>query len=170
VFWGKGAPAFEGRVLHVPEAMCYPRPLQEHVPILVGGNGERRTLQLAARYADACNIVGESDVVARKVDALRSHCEQIGRPHASVEVTQLSTTLLGRDSRELSDLVERLRPRRTSAEQYAARVNAGTVDDQVGRFRSLAQAGVQTAIVSLPDLVDTRPIERFGDVIEAFPR
>jgi F420-dependent oxidoreductase-like protein len=170
MFWGKGAPAFEGRLLQVPEAMCYPRPLQAHVPILVGGNGERRTLRLAARYADACNIIGEADVVARKVSALRSHCEQVGRPHDDVEVTQLSTTLLGRDARELSGLVERLRPRRTSTEQYAARVNAGTVDDQVGRFRALAQAGVQTAVVSFPDLVDARPIERFGDVIDAFPR
>ena len=155
LFWGKGAPAFDGRVLRVPEALCYPRPLQDHVPILVGGNGEARTLRLAARYADACNIIGEADVVARKVDALRSHCEAAGRPSSSVEVTQLSTTLVGKDSRELSTLVESLRPRRTSAEQYAARVNAGTVDDQLGRFRALAQAGVQTAIVSFPDLVDT---------------
>jgi len=168
LFWGKGAPAFEGRVLRVPEAMCYPRPLQEHVPILVGGNGERRTLRLAARYADACNVIGEADVVARKVGALRAHCEQAGRPVASVEVTQLSTTLVGKDTRELSALVEGLRPRRTSAEHYAARVNAGTVEDQVGRFRALAQAGVQTAIVSFPDLVDERPIERFRDVVDAF--
>ena len=132
------------------------------------GTAKRRTLRLAARYADACNIIGEADVVARKVDALRSHCEAAGRPSSSVEVTQLSTTLVGKDSRELSELVESLRPRRTSAEQYAARVNAGTVDDQLGRFRALAQAGVQTAIVSFPDLVDTRPIERFSDVIRAF--
>jgi alkanesulfonate monooxygenase SsuD/methylene tetrahydromethanopterin reductase-like flavin-dependent oxidoreductase (luciferase family) len=142
--------------------------LQEHVPILVGGNGEARTLRLAARYADACNIIGEADVVARKVSALRSHCEAAGRPSSSVEVTQLSTTLVGRDSRELSTLVERWRPRRSSAEQYAARVNAGTVDDQVGRFRALTRAGVQTAIVSFPDLVDAGPIERFSAVIRAF--
>jgi F420-dependent oxidoreductase-like protein len=170
LFWGKGAPSFEGRILRAPEAMCYPRPLQEHIPILVGGNGERRTLQLAARYADACNIIGEADVVARKVSTLRSHCEALGRAFSTVEVTQLSTTLVGKDARELSALVERFRPRRTSAEQYAARVNAGTVEDQVGRFRALAQLGVQTAIVSLPDLVDARPIERFGDVISAFAR
>jgi alkanesulfonate monooxygenase SsuD/methylene tetrahydromethanopterin reductase-like flavin-dependent oxidoreductase (luciferase family) len=168
LFWGKGAPEFEGSVLRVREALCYPRPLQEHVPILVGGNGERRTLQLAARHADACNIIGEADVVVRKVNALRTHCERAERDPASVEVTQLSTTLVGRDARELSDLVERLRPRRTSAEQYAARVNAGTVEDQIGRFRALAEMGVQTAIVSFPDLVDTSPIERFRDVIAAF--
>jgi F420-dependent oxidoreductase-like protein len=170
LFWGKGAPAFEGRVLRVPEAMCYPRPLQEHVPILVGGNGERRTLGLAARYADACNIIGEAEVVARKLNALRSHCEAVGRPLSSIEVTQLSTTLVAKDAREVSASIESLRPRRTSAEQYAARVNAGTVDDQVGRFRALAHVGVQTAIVSLPGLVDAGPIERFADVITAFRR
>ena len=43
----------------MPETLCYPRPLQEHVPILVGGSGEKRTLQLAGRYADACNIFGD---------------------------------------------------------------------------------------------------------------
>jgi F420-dependent oxidoreductase-like protein len=167
-FWGKGTPTFEGRVLQVPEALCYPRPLQEHVPILVGGNGQRRTLRLAAQYADACNIIGEADVVARKVDVLQAHCADVGRPPESVEVTQLSTTLIGKDTRELSGLLERWRPRRTSAEHYAARVNAGTVPDQIGRFRALAQAGVQTAIVSFPDLVDVEPIERFRDVIDAF--
>jgi F420-dependent oxidoreductase-like protein len=168
LFWGKGAPSFNGRVLQVPEGMCYPRPLQEHVPILVGGNGEQRTLRLAAQYADACNIIGEAEVVGRKVRTLRSHCEAIGRAPSTLEVTQLSTTLVGKDPRELSLLVDRLRPRRTNPEQYAARVNAGTVDDQIGRFRELAMRGVQTAIVSFPGLVDTGPVESFADVISAF--
>ena len=44
----------------VAEAICYPRPLQERVPILVGGQGERRTLRLVARYADACNLRGDA--------------------------------------------------------------------------------------------------------------
>jgi F420-dependent oxidoreductase-like protein len=167
-FWGKGAPAFEGRVLNVPEAMCYPRPLQGRIPILVGGNGEHRTLRLAAQYADACNVIGEADVVARKIAVLRAHCATVGRDPTAVEVTQLSTTLVGRDASELGSLLERLRPRRVSVEAYAASVNAGTITDQVGRFRALAQAGVGTAIVSLPDLGETEPIERFARVIEAF--
>jgi alkanesulfonate monooxygenase SsuD/methylene tetrahydromethanopterin reductase-like flavin-dependent oxidoreductase (luciferase family) len=168
LMWGKGTPAFEGRVLHVPEALCYPRPLQERIPILVGGNGEHRTLRLAAQYADACNIIGDVDVVARKVRALREHCAVVGRGPEAVEVTQLSTTLLGRDDSEVAALVDRLRPRRQSAERYATSVNAGTVADQIGRFRALADAGVQTAIVSLPDLAEGEPIERFADVIKAF--
>jgi len=55
-----------------------------------------------------------------------------------------------------------------SAEQYATRVNAGTVPDQIARFADLAERGVQTAIVSLPDLAQAEPIERFGRVINAF--
>jgi hypothetical protein len=61
-----------------------------------------------------------------------------------------------------------LRPKRQNAERYAASVNAGTIDDQIGRFRALADAGVQTAIVSLPDLGDVAPVERFAPIIDAF--
>jgi F420-dependent oxidoreductase-like protein len=168
MLWGKGAPPFEGRVLRVPDTTCYPRPLQERVPILLGGNGERRTLRLAAQYADACNIIGDVEVVTRKVAALRAHCAAIGRDPATVEVTQLSTTLVGRDAGEVGAIVDRLRPRRQAAERYAAGVNAGTVADQIGRFRALADAGVGTAIVSFPDLADPDPIERFAGVAAAF--
>jgi F420-dependent oxidoreductase-like protein len=167
VQWGKGTPEFVGRVLRVPEAMCYPRPLQAHVPLLVGGNGERRTLRLAARYADACNIIGDVDVVARKVAVLHAHCDALGRDRDAVEVTQLSTTIVGRDA-SVAAIVERLRPRRRSSERFAATANAGTVADQIGRFRALADAGVQCAIVSFPDLGDGAPIERFADVVAAF--
>jgi alkanesulfonate monooxygenase SsuD/methylene tetrahydromethanopterin reductase-like flavin-dependent oxidoreductase (luciferase family) len=168
LLWGKGTPAFDGRVLRVPEALCYPRPLQAHIPILVGGNGERRTLRLAAQYGDACNIIGDVDVVARKVAVLHDHCNSVGRDREAVEVTQLSTTIVGRDASEVDAILERLRPRRRSAERYAATVNAGTVDDQIGRFRALADAGVRNAIVSLPDLGDGEPIERFAAVVGAF--
>ena len=167
LFWGKGAPAFHGRVLDVPEALCYPRPVHGRIPILVGGNGEQRTLRLAARYADACNIIGEADVVERKIAVLRDHCERVGRDSATITITQLSTTLVGRDAAELQVSVDTLRPARTSAERYAEHVNAGTVPDQVARFRALAETGVQTAIVSLPDLDGPAAIERFGAVIAA---
>jgi alkanesulfonate monooxygenase SsuD/methylene tetrahydromethanopterin reductase-like flavin-dependent oxidoreductase (luciferase family) len=132
------------------------------VPILVGGGGEKRTLRLVARYADACNVFGDPATVAHKVAVLRGHCEDVGRDPAEVTVTHLSTALLDVDA------VDRLRPARVTPEQYAARVGAGPVEDQVGRYRALAGAGVQTAIVNLPDLDDPAPVERFADVIAAF--
>jgi F420-dependent oxidoreductase-like protein len=168
LLWGPGAPAFDGRTLHVPEAMCYPRPLQARVPILVGGSGEQRTLRLVARYADACNLFGEADIVRRKVDVLHRHCATFERDPAEIEVTQLSTVVVGDDHDALGRTVEQLRPKRMSAERFARRMNAGTVEQHVARFQELASVGVQTAIVSLPDVHEPAALERFGKVIAAF--
>jgi alkanesulfonate monooxygenase SsuD/methylene tetrahydromethanopterin reductase-like flavin-dependent oxidoreductase (luciferase family)/predicted kinase len=155
VLWGPGNKPFHGKVLDVPDTTCYPRPLQEHLPVLVGGSG-RRTLRLAARYADAVNVFGDAAAVRKYADFLQD------RP---VELTHLSTTLVGKDHRQLGELVERLRPRNQNPARYAAAVNAGTVDDQIGRFRELSEAGVAEVMISLPDL-DT--LDAVADVISAF--
>ena len=94
--------------MRVPEAMCYPRPLQSHVPVLVGGGGERRTLRLAARYADGANVMGDVETVRRKAAVLQAHCQSEGRDPATVEMTHLSSVLVGADDRHVSELVERL--------------------------------------------------------------
>jgi F420-dependent oxidoreductase-like protein len=168
LLWGPGSPPFDGAVVSVKEATCYPRPLQEKVPILVGGSGERKTLRLVARYADACNLFGDADTVRHKVGVLRRHCADVERDPSEVRVTHLASALTGVDADALSSTVDRLRGDRMTAESFAARTNAGTIDDHVGRFRKLADAGVQTAIVNLPDLSDVAPVERFAEVIAAF--
>ena len=168
LMWGPGSPPFHGRVLDVPEAVGYPRPLQEHVPLVVGGGGERRTLRLAARYADAANVRGDLATVRRKADVLRAHCVEVGRDPADVELTHLSTVLVGDDDRHVAALVEERRPRRATADAYAAAVNAGTVADQVGRFRLLAEAGVAEVVVRVVDVADPAAFERMAEVIAAF--
>lgn len=162
--WGAGAPAFEGRRVKVPEAICYPRPLQERVPILVGGSGERKTLRLVARHADACNLFGDAATVRHKLDVLRGHCESVGRDAATIEVTHLSSAAVIDDASEL----DRVRPDAVPPEAFAARVNAGTVEDQVGRFRELAEAGVQHAIVNLPLMADASYLDRMAPIVQAF--
>jgi F420-dependent oxidoreductase-like protein len=150
LLWGPGSPRFDGRTTTVPEAICYPRPLQEHVPIIVGGAGERRTLRLVARHAHGCNLFGDPDVVARKVEVLHGHCESEGRDPSEVLVTHLSTAgVLGPGVERDAD-------------------DVGTVDEQIGRYRALAEAGVQRAIVGVIDDGTTSGYERFGAVIDAF--
>jgi F420-dependent oxidoreductase-like protein len=168
LLWGKGSPPFQGRVIQLPETLCYPRPLQEHIPIVVGGGGERRTMRLAARYADAANVFGDLETVRHKAEVLRAHCATAGRDPAEVALTHLSTTLVGADDAHLAELVERLRPRALDAARYAATVNAGTVADQVGRFRQLAEAGVSEVMVRLPNVADPAALEQIGKVIAAF--
>jgi hypothetical protein len=107
--------------------------------------------------------------VRHRLAALRDHCAAFDRDVSTIEVTQLSTTLVGRHDEELVRLIDTHRPRKVTASAYASRVNAGSVPDQIGRFRGLADAGVQTAIVSLPDLDGTpAAIERFAGVVSAF--
>jgi alkanesulfonate monooxygenase SsuD/methylene tetrahydromethanopterin reductase-like flavin-dependent oxidoreductase (luciferase family) len=96
-----------GRLLNSPQALTKPR-----VPIMVGGGGERSTLRLVARYADACNVFGGPDMLLHKFAVLREHCESVGRDYAEIERTNLSTISITPDGRKGSltpaGLVERL--------------------------------------------------------------
>jgi alkanesulfonate monooxygenase SsuD/methylene tetrahydromethanopterin reductase-like flavin-dependent oxidoreductase (luciferase family)/predicted kinase len=165
VLWGPGGKPFRGRALDLPDTSGYPRPLQEQVPIVLGGGGERRTLPLAARYADVANVLGDLPSVARKAAVLREQCARTGR---DVELSHLTTALVGRDPTEVAALVEAHRPRATDAGRYAQQVHAGTVADHVGRFRELAEIGVAEVAVRLPDLRDPAPVARMAEVIAAF--
>jgi F420-dependent oxidoreductase-like protein len=153
LMWGPGSPSFEGRTTTVPETICYPRPVQEHIPILIGGSGEKKTLRLVARYADACNLFGADGAAVRhKVDVLHQHCKAVDRDPSEVRVTHLSTAGVIGEGEERHN------------------ADAGTVDEQIGRYRDLADAGVQTAFVGLHHLVDREPVDRFAEVIAAFNR
>jgi len=165
VLWGPGGKPFRGRVLELPDTAAYPRPLQEHVPILLGGGGERRTLALAARYADVANVLGDLPTVARKAAVLRAHCGESGR---EVALSHLTTALVARDPAELEALIAGHRPRGADPARWGAAVHAGTVDDQIGRFRELAEVGVGEVALRLVDLADTEPIARMAPVIAAF--
>ena len=166
VLWGAGTPAFEGRRTAVPEAMCYPRPLRGSIPILVGGSGERRTLRLVARYADACNLMGDAENVRRKLAVLRRHCAEVGRDPAEVEVTHLSTVLVAGDPGELAAEVGRRRPARRAA-AWTAATNPGTIEDHVLRAKALQAAGARHLIVSLAGIWDSPAIDRYAEVIAA---
>ncbi|WP_158220313.1 TIGR03560 family F420-dependent LLM class oxidoreductase [Kineosporia sp. A_224] len=166
LLWGKGSPPFEGRVVRLPETMCYPRPLQANVPILVGGGGERRTLRLVAQYADACNLTGEPDAVRHKVEVLRRHCADVGRDPADVEVTHLSTALVAPDAASLRDEVARRAPARGQA-RWRAWTHPGTIEDHVLRVGALRAAGVQHVVVSLAGVWDSPAVEHYGAVVAA---
>src|SRR3954454_2667894 len=133
LMWGPGSPSFEGRTITVPEAVCYPRPVQEHIPVMVGGGGERKTLKLVARYADMGNVMGDVATVRHKRDVLHAHCEAVGRDAGEITFTHLSVP------------------------------GAVSTEEQIGRYRELAEAGVQMAIVGITRVAD---VERFAPVVE----
>jgi len=78
---------FAGRYYQLAETLCQPQPIKRPNVVIVGG-GERKTLRLVARYGDACNLFTSSvDDVARKLDVLRRHCDDIGRDYSEIRVT-----------------------------------------------------------------------------------
>jgi alkanesulfonate monooxygenase SsuD/methylene tetrahydromethanopterin reductase-like flavin-dependent oxidoreductase (luciferase family) len=173
ILWGPGSKSFEGKVLSVPEAMAYPRPIQDPMPILVGGGGEKRTLRLVARYADACNIVcsnpaADQELLARKIAVLADHCESEGRDRSDVAVTTLNPLIHAETGPDLRALIERLRPANGSADRFAAATNAATTDEHVERFARQAELGVSRVCVALTGNDGPDRVEQFGSVIDAF--
>jgi alkanesulfonate monooxygenase len=127
------------------ETLCVPQPLQRpHPPILIGGMGEKRTLRLVARYADACNLFAFAGAaeVGRKLDVLRRHCDSEKRDFEAIERTTLGTAHLAPGKQSPADVIREL--------------------------RELAKAGVQHAIVNLPNVHEITPLETLAkEVIPA---
>ncbi len=164
--WSTGTKPFAGDHVTLPETTCYPRPVSR-IPIIVGGSGERRTLQIAARYADACNLPSDLDVLDRKIAALQGHCAEVGRDPVEVAITVLDVPIIGSDPDDVVARIERRRGSATAA-TFARRHHAGPIRDQIGRYRQLVGRGVRTVFIALPDLDGPDDIERLAPLIEAF--
>ncbi len=138
--------AFDGEHYQATDPLNSPQALTKpHPPILIGGGGERRTLKLVARYADACNVFGtDPDQLRHKYDVLRGHCESVGRDYDSIEKTLLTQVSITPDG-----------ARRTL-----------TPDRLVERLGRTTEVGAQHAIFSLRDVTDLSRLELIGrDVI-----
>jgi alkanesulfonate monooxygenase SsuD/methylene tetrahydromethanopterin reductase-like flavin-dependent oxidoreductase (luciferase family)/predicted kinase len=161
--WQPGTKAYHGQRVSLPETTCYPRPVSQ-IPIIVGGSGEKRTLRIAARLGDGCNLPADLATLDRKLPVLRQHCAEAGR---DIEITVLDIPVIGRDREHAASIVEQLRGR-TSAAAFTRQHHAGTAGDHIGRYRLLAQRGVTTVFVALPDLARPDDVLRLAPVAKAF--
>jgi F420-dependent oxidoreductase-like protein len=141
--WSDNNGPFHGKHNHLDETLCTPQPLSRpHPPIMVAGGGEKKTLRLVARYADACNLFGEADAVRAKLVILRQHCDQEGRDYDRIEKTTLGTLHMA--------------------------PGAMTTGAAIAHCKALAAVGVQHAIFNMPNVHEIEPILRVGrEVIPA---
>ncbi len=138
MFRGDETP-YQGRHYQLERPLNSPRPLsQPHPPILIGGGGERKTLRLVARYAQACNLFPGPDL-ARKLDVLRGHCEAEGRDYDEIEKTCYFLYDVGRNGEKAQEVV-----------------------DQLG---GLAGLGFQAAIGGVTNVWDVTPLEVIGSEV-----
>lgn len=164
LLWGSGSPAFAGRTTSIPAATGYPRPVQDPLPLLVAGNGPRRTLALAAEHADAVNLQGDPDAIAAGIEALHGHLDRLDRDRDEVRVTARITALTRPTATALDRAVQELAPSGAPPLEWAATKGAGTVEDQVERLRGLGAIGVDEVMVSAAEAT-VEGIAQFAPVL-----
>jgi Luciferase-like monooxygenase len=105
--WSDEDGPFATKHFTLAETICNPRPISTpRPPVLIGGSGERKTLRLVAKYADACNLFSSTvDEVAHKLDVLRRHCDTEGRDYAVITKTMLSRS----DPTDIDGVVDEMR-------------------------------------------------------------
>ena len=132
-------PTLAGRYYRVEEAMANPR-FREHLPLMIGGSGEKKTIPLAVRHFDHLNLITGFDELNAKLDVVKARCDDIGRDPATLETSMLVTTMV--DAQTTSDLIpEGMRQRMVagSAESIADQLKARVFD-----------VGVDAVIINLP--------------------
>jgi len=140
--WSGNVAPYNGRHYRLAETLNSPQPIAKpHPPIMIGGVGEKRTLPLVAKYADACNLYAfeGADIIRAKLAVLRRQCEAIGRPFDDIERTAIGTM--------------DIRDGGTSARAA------------IEYCRAMSDAGIQHLIISIPGVHEILPIEMMGTEI-----
>ena len=89
--WSDDNGPFDGEHYHLAETWNVPPTVQQRIPVMIGGSGEKKTLRLVAQYADACNLFGaDADEIAHKLDVLRRHCDDLGRDYDQIQKTAMA--------------------------------------------------------------------------------
>ena len=131
---------FDGRHYQLQGAPLNPKPVQQPLPLLVGGSGEKRTLRIAARYADEWNTWGTPEVLTQKMAVLDRHCEDLGRDPATIERSGQALLFMSDDRATLE------RMRQGSAVPMPMLV--GTPGEIAESLHAYAAAGVDEFIVN----------------------
>jgi len=157
--------SFNGKYFQIINAYCNPKPIQKpSPPILVGGSGERKTLKIVAKYADACNLFGSTESIKKKLDILKEHCKSVGRDFDSILKTKLGTIVLDDNREATKDRVEETF-RGVPEEQIKEFVIYGTPEDILKQIEALQQAGIQYLIVNLEPSRELEALDTFANKI-----
>ena len=139
-----------------------PMPIQERLPILIGGGGEQVTLKLVARYGDANNVGGGLENVKRKEAILVQHCETVGRDPAEIERTTGIGTVIIRDSRAEAERVHAAMFERNGKADRWKDQPVGTPEDVSERLAPFLEIGYRHLIAGFPGPHDVESMTRLA--------
>jgi F420-dependent oxidoreductase-like protein len=163
----EGAPTFQGKHYRIEEALNFPRPIHScGPPILIGGSGERRTLRLVARYADACNLFGDAAIVRHKLDVLEQHCKEAGRDPAEITKTRLGGLVVRATHEEAEKAGAELKAARgLSDEWYRTSQIVGDPDEVGEKVQELLDAGLDGVIFNMWGVHELEPVALAGQTL-----
>lgn len=95
---------FDGRFYQLEDASLEPKPVQQPLPLLIGGGGEKRTLRITARHADAWNVWGDVETLRHKMEILDGHCADLGRDPKAIRRTAVALLFLSEDQAYLEQM------------------------------------------------------------------
>jgi F420-dependent oxidoreductase-like protein len=154
----------EGRFYTFKDALSEPRPIQAHLPILVGGSGPRKTLRTVARHADAWNTSGDVDTLKGRLDILAEHCAEAGRDIGEIELTVSFPTII-RDTVEAAEAHRRWQLAQNGIpDPEVVPVLMGSPATIAEAFAPYRDLGFSTVIVRMPAPFDRETIDRLPEV------
>ena len=156
----------DGPAYTMRDAVCEPRPVQAHLPILIGGSGRQRTLRVVAERADAWNTSGPIDEVEDALEALQRHCSDIGREIASIEKTVSFPIVLRDDAADADARMHELMAANGVAPDDFGGYLANTPAAVADVLRRHLDLGFETVIVRMPAPYDDETIERMHEVAD----
>jgi len=162
--------SFAGAHYELTDAPALPKPVQDRVPVIVGGGGPKRTPELAARFATEFNIGFQSEpVIAEKFAGVRAACERIGRDPGSLKLSVALPTLAAASDSELGRRAANIG--RTVDELRGDVDIVGGRDEIVAKVERLVALGAQRVYFQLMDLQDVSHVEYLGtEVLPHLPR
>ena len=151
-------PTARGQRYHAKKARNDPPPVQKHLPILIGGGGEKKTLRTTARFADMWNINGDVDEVRHKDEVLRRWCDDVGRDTNEIERTLSANAVILRDDPAEAARVGKETGRRNGGWEGAD--FTGTPEQLVERLVPYVELGFKHFYIDVPAPFDRETLER----------
>ena len=159
--WKEEEAHFEGSYYQVRGAINQPKGIQKpHIPLLIGGDGEKVTLKLVALYADACNVGNDPSTIKQRLAVLKEHCATVGRDYESIHRTSTTFCLMA-DSDEQA-LAQLPAERKARLGKSVSSTLIGSPETIRQRLAFYEEAGVQELLMRFVDGTNLEALRRFA--------
>jgi F420-dependent oxidoreductase-like protein len=163
--WTERSTTFAGKHFQLTDAFCEPKPVQDHVPLVIGGSGERRTLRIVAEHADVWNtFLGEPDTFARlRNEVLAGHCADVGRDLGDIRAS-LTGRLLLRETEAVAQAAAAAQGERAAGGQAVTQF-VGTPEMAIEHLARFKELGASDFLISSRAPFDWETLELVAGVV-----